>query len=165
MIEFKYESPSDEEGIENLLDLVFSPSRINLSSYSLRKKVPKVKTLCFVAKNADGSIIGVIRCWPVLIGEKKQISLLIGPIAIHPTFQGEGLGSYLINHSIKISKKYGWKRAILIGDIDYYKSFGFFQPNENNIDFPSPTDSKRILFLELESNSFKGVVGKVQKFC
>ena len=76
MIEFKYESSSDEEGIENLLDLVFSPSRINLSSYSLRKKVPKVKTLCFVAKNADGSIIGVIRYWPVLIGDKKQISLL-----------------------------------------------------------------------------------------
>ena len=165
MIVFKHESSRDEEGIENLLDLVFSPSRINLSSYSLRKKVPKVKTLCFVAKDTDGTIIGVIRYWPVLIGEKKQISLLIGPIAIHPTFQGEGLGAYLINHSIKISKKYGWKRAILIGDIGYYKSFGFFKQNENNIEFPPPTDSKRILFLELEHNSFKGVEGKVVKFC
>ena len=165
MIEFKHESRSDQDGIENLLDLVFSPSRINLSSYSLREKVPKVKTLCFVAKNIDGSIIGVIRYWPILIGEKKQISLLIGPIAIHPTFQGEGLGAYLINHSIKISKKYGWKRAILIGDIDYYKSFGFFQQNENLIKFPAPTDPKRILLLELEHNSFKGVEGKVVKFC
>ena len=43
MIEFKHESRSDQDGIENLLDLVFSPSRINLSSYSLRKKIPKVK--------------------------------------------------------------------------------------------------------------------------
>ena len=50
MIKFKHESIIDRDGIENLLDLVFSPSRINLSSYSLRKKVPKVKTLCFVAK-------------------------------------------------------------------------------------------------------------------
>ena len=164
MIEFKHESRSDEEGIDHLLDLVFSPSRINLSSYSLRKKVPKVKTLCFVAKNTD-SIIGVIRCWPILIGRKKKISLLIGPIAIHPTFQGEGLGSYLINNSIITSKKYGWKRAILIGDIDYYKSFGFFQQKENKIDFPPPTDSKRILLLELENNSFKDVEGKVVKFC
>ena len=165
MIVFRHETSRDEEGIENLLDLVFSPSRINLSSYSLRKKVPKVKTLCFVAKNTDGTIKGVIRYWPVLIGEKKQISLLIGPIAIHPTFQGEGLGAYLINHSIKISKKYGWKRAILIGDIGYYKSFGFFKQNENNIEFPPPTDSKRILLLELEHNSFKSVKGKVVKFC
>ena len=74
MIKFKHESIIDQDGIENLLDLVFSPSRINLSSYSLRKKVPKVKTLCFVAKNTDGSIIGVIRYWPVLIGEKKSIT-------------------------------------------------------------------------------------------
>ena len=74
MIEFKYESPSDEEGIENLLDLVFSPTRINLSSYSLREEVPKIKTLCFVAKNTGGSIIGVIRNWPILIGERKNLS-------------------------------------------------------------------------------------------
>ena len=40
MIEFKHESRSDEDGIENLLDFVFSPSRIILSSYSLRRKVP-----------------------------------------------------------------------------------------------------------------------------
>ena len=92
--------------------------------------------------------------------EGKKLSLLIGPIAIHPTFQGEGLGAYLINHTIKVSKKYGWKRAILIGDIDYYKSFGFFQQNKNKIDFPPPTDSKRILLLELENNSFRGVEGK-----
>ena len=165
MIEFKHELRTDQEGIEYLLDLVFSPSRTNLSSYSLRQKVPKVKTLCFIAKYSDGSIIGVIRCWPILIGRKKKLSLLIGPIAIHPTFQGEGLGAYLINHTIKVSKKYGWKRAILIGDIDYYKSFGFFQQNKNKIDFPPPTDSKRILLLELENNSFRGVEGKVVKFC
>ena len=56
-------------------------------------------------------------------------------------------------------------RLVLIGDINYYKSFGFFQQNENNLDFPQPTDSKRILLLELEHNSFKGVEGKVMKFC
>ena len=164
MIEFKYETYEEEEEVENLLDLVFSPTRINLSSYYFRIGVPKVRTLCFVAKKLDGSIVGVIRYWPILIGKRKKLSLLIGPIAIHPTFQGEGLGAYLINHSINLSKKYGWKRAILIGDIEYYKSFGFYQQNENQIDFPPPTDSKRILLLELEKNSFLGTEGKVLKF-
>ena len=64
-----------------------------------------------------------------------------------------------------MSKKYGWKRARLIGDIDYYKSFGFFQQTENIIKLPPPTDPKRILLLELEQNSFKGVEGNVVKFC
>ena len=43
--------------------------------------------------------------------------------------------------------------------------FDIFQQNENNIKFPPPTDSKRILLLELEHNSFNGVEGKVVKFC
>ena len=117
-----------------------------------------------MAKNNNGSIVGIIRNWPIFIESRKNISLLIGPIAVHPTFQGEGLGTYLINYSIKESKKYGWERAILIGDIQYYKSFGFFQQNNNKIDFPSPTDPQRILLLEIKSNSFEGIKGKVIKF-
>ena len=88
----------------------------------------------------------------------------MGPIAVHPTFQGEGLGSYLINYTIKESEKYGWERAVLIGDIEYYKSFGFFQQNHNKIDFPSPTDPERILLLEIKNNSFDRIKGKVIKF-
>ena len=164
MIQFKHETENDKQEVEDLLDLVFSPSRKNLSSYSLRKNVPKISTLSFVAKNNKGSIVGIIRNWPIFIESRKNISLLIGPIAVHPTFQGEGLGTYLINYSIKESKKYGWERAILIGDIQYYKSFGFFQQKNNIIDFPSPTDPQRILLLEIKSNSFDRIKGKVIKF-
>tara|TARA_Y100001933_G_scaffold14010_1_gene12195 strand:+ start:45 stop:542 length:498 start_codon:yes stop_codon:yes gene_type:complete len=164
MIQFKHESENDKQEVEELLDLVFSPSRKNLSSYSLRKNVPKINTLSFVAKNNKGSIVGVIRNWPIFIESRKNLSLLMGPIAVHPTFQGEGLGSFLINYSIKESRKYGWKRAVLIGDIEYYKSFGFFQQNNNKIDFPSPTDPERILLLEIKKNSFDGINGKVINF-
>ena len=164
MIQFKHETENDMQEVEDLLDLVFSPSRKNLSSYSLRKNVPKISTLSFVAKNNKGSIVGIIRNWPIFIESRKNLSLLIGPIAVHPTFQGEGLGAYLINYSIKKSRKYGWERAVLIGDIQYYKSFGFFQQNNNKIDFPSPTDPQRILLLEIKNNSFNGIKGKVKKF-
>ena len=164
MFQLKYETVNDKQEVEDLLDLVFSPSRKNLSSYSLRKNVPKISTLSFVAKNNKGSIVGIIRNWPIFIESRKNLSLLIGPIAVHPTFQGEGLGAYLINYSIKKSRKYGWERAVLIGDIQYYKSFGFFQQNNNKIDYPSPTDPQRILLLEIKSNSFEGIKGKVIKF-
>ena len=164
MFQFKHETENDKQEVEDLLDLVFSPSRKNLSSYSLRKNVPKISTLSFVAKNNKGSIVGIIRNWPIFIESRKNLSLLMGPIAVHPTFQGEGLGSYLINYSIKESRKYGWERAVLIGDIQYYKSFGFFQQNDNKIDFPSPTDPERILLLEIKNNSFDGIKGKVKKF-
>ena len=164
MIQFKHETENDMQEVEDLLDLVFSPSRKNLSSYSLRKNVPKISTLSFVAKNNKGSIVGIIRNWPIFIESRKNLALLIGPIAVHPTFQGEGLGAYLINYSIIESTKYGWERAVLIGDIQYYKSFGFFQQNNNKIDFPSPTDPQRILLLEIKKNSFDGIKGRVIRF-
>ena len=164
MFQFKHETENDKQEVEDLLDLVFSPSRKNLSSYLLRKNVPKISTLSFVAKNHKGSIVGIIRNWPIFIESRKNLSLLIGPIAVHPTFQGEGLGAYLINYSIKKSRKYGWERAVLIGDIQYYKSFGFFQQNNNKIEFPSPTDQERILLLEIKDKSFDGIKGKVIKF-
>ena len=164
MFQFEHETENDKQEVEDLLDLVFSPSRKNLSSYSLRKNVPKINTLSFVAKNNKGPIVGIIRNWPIFIESRKNLSLLMGPVAVHPTFQGEGLGSYLINYSIKESRKYGWERAVLIGNIEYYKSFGFFQQNDNKIDFPSPTDPERILLLEIKNNSFDGIKGKVIKF-
>ena len=165
MIEIEKESQKDEEAVETLLDIAFSPSRIHLSSYSLRQGVKKIDSLCFIAKNAVGEVMGVIRQWPVLIGDDyDHISLLIGPIAVHPIVQGEGLGSFLINLSLKKSREEGWTRALLIGDYEYYKSFGFRQQLEQKIIFPPPTDPKRVLLLELQKDSFKGLGGHVRGY-
>ena len=165
MIEIEKESQKDEEAVETLLDIAFSPSRIHLSSYSLRQGVKKIDSLCFIAKNAVGEVMGVIRQWPVLIGDDyDHISLLIGPIAVHPTVQGEGLGSFLINLSLKKSREEGWTMALLIGDYEYYKSFGFRQQLEQQIIFPPPTDPKRVLLLELQKDSFKGLGGHVRGY-
>ena len=165
MIKFINERKKDEEDVENLLDLVFSPSRFHLSSYSLRLGVQKINSLCYVAKNETGMLLGVVRQWPVQIGDCfDNISLLTGPVAVHPTAQGEGLGSSLLNLSLSKSKEEGWKRALLIGDLNYYKSFGFRQQSTQRVIFPPPTDPRRVLFLELQIGSFKGLAGKVRRF-
>ena len=165
MIYFVEEIQKDEEAVEDLLNYVFSPSRFHLSSYSLRKGVQKINSLCFVAKRETGDILGVVRQWPIIIGnDPKNISLLTGPVAVHPIVQGEGIGSALINLSLSNSKQEGWKRAILIGDYGYYKNFGFYQQLEQKVIFPSPTDPKRVLLLEIEKGSFEGLAGKVRAF-
>ena len=165
MINFVEENQKDEEAVEDLLNYVFSPSRVHLSSYSLRKGIPKIDSLCFVAKRETGDVLGVVRQWPITIGnDPKNISLLTGPVAVHPIVQGEGIGSALINLSLSNSKQEGWKRAILIGDYGYYKNFGFYQQLEQKVIFPSPTDPKRVLLLEIENGSFKGLTGKVRAF-
>ncbi len=81
--------------VEALYDICFAPGpRRRLSSYRLRDGVPPVARLCLMARDTDGILAGAIRNWPVRVGGRA--ALLLGPVAVHPTRQGEGLGALLM---------------------------------------------------------------------
>ena len=86
------EQPEDWHEVEALMDLCFAPGRTALSSYRLRDGVDPVRDLCLLLRES-GTIRAAIRYWPVRVG--GQSVLLLGPIAVHPTAQGEGLGGSL----------------------------------------------------------------------
>ncbi|MDB4080043.1 N-acetyltransferase, partial [Amylibacter sp.] len=90
MYEIKQEKKDDWWDVESLLDLSFAPGREALSSYRLRDGILPVAELCLIARDLNGIIGGSIRFWPIQIGFKKAKALLLGPIAVHPTRQGEG---------------------------------------------------------------------------
>ncbi|MEJ2029262.1 MAG: N-acetyltransferase [Maritimibacter sp.] len=87
------EKPDDWWEVEALYDLCFAPGREALSSYRLRDGVDPVAQLCLVARDAYGAVGGAIRYWPVDVGGAS--ALLLGPVAVHPTHQGEGLGGLM----------------------------------------------------------------------
>ena len=93
-MELGLEEPDDWWEVEALYDLCFAPGRTALSSYRLRDDVPAVPELCVVLWEDTGPIIGAIRQWPVKVGGIP--CLLLGPVAVHPTHQGEGLAGILI---------------------------------------------------------------------
>ena len=125
MIEIFEELPQDIAEVEELFDLTFGPGRTALSSYRLRDGVNPVSELCLTVRDDFNVLVGAIRFWPVNIGFRRLNGLLLGPLSVHPTRQGEGLGEILIKTSLKKAKKLGWVRVVLIGDVDYYKRFGF----------------------------------------
>ena len=116
------ETEADWWEVEALYDLCFAPGRTALSSYRLRDDVPKVKDLCHVLRDGDGVLAAVIRYWPILVD--GQPVLLLGPVAVHPTRQGEGLGGLLIHESLAEAHRLGWKRVLLVGDRPYYRRLG-----------------------------------------
>ena len=123
MIELKAEQQDDWWEVEALYDLCFAPGREALSSYRLRDDVPPVEGLSQVARDEQGILAGAIRFWPVHIGADD--ALLLGPVAVHPTHQGEGLGGSLIRDSLAKAQESGWARCMLVGDEPYYRRFGF----------------------------------------
>ncbi len=160
MFQLTPETNEDWWEVEALYDLVFAPGREALSSYRLRNGVSPLQDLCLVARDGEGILAGAIRFWPVKIGSVK--ALLLGPVAVHPTYQGEGLGGYLILDSLDRARDLGWERVLLVGDAPYYGRFGF----ERLIDvaMPPPTNPKRILGVALTDGSWSGVTGEVVQF-
>ncbi len=157
MLRIYPETPDDTPEVEYLFDLAFAPGRQALSSYRLRDGVPPVAELCLVARGEEGALAGAIRYWPVLIGAAQ--ALLLGPVAVHPTRQGEGVGRLLIRESLERAEALGWTRVLLVGDAPYYKRFGFEQLR--GLKLPPPTNPERILGKELIAGAFDNISGDV----
>ena len=120
--------------------------------------------LCTLIKKYYGHIIGSIRYWPVYLGPNKLSCLLLGPLAVHPICQGEGIGAKLILKTLNLAEQYGWERIILVGDESYYSRFGFKKKLAKDLIFPNPVNQDRLLALELKPGSLKRVKGLVSKF-
>ena len=158
MLHISPETPDDTLDVEYLFDLAFAPGRQALSSYRLRDGVPPVAALCLVARGEEGALAGAIRYWPVNIG--RHDALLLGPVAVHPTRQGEGVGGLLLGESMELAEALGWERVVLVGDAPYYGRYGF--ELLSGVRFPPPTNPARVLGRALKEGAFEGVTGKVR---
>ena len=146
--------------VEALYDLCFAPGREALSSYRLRDGVARVSGMSLVARDAQNILAGAIRYWPVRIGAVE--ALLLGPVAVHPTHQGEGLGGLLIEESLAKGAHQGWERVMLVGDAPYYARFGFEKLAD--VVMPPPTNPERVLGRALVPGAWDGISGDVRSF-
>lgn len=160
MFELYPETSEDWWEVEALYDLCFAPGREALSSYRLRDDIPPVAGLSCVARDPNGILAGAIRFWPVRVGAFPV--LLLGPVAVHPTHQGEGLGGYLIRASEQTARAAGWERILLVGDAPYYARFGF--EKLDGVIMPPPTNPARVLGRALTMDAWSGVKGQVTRW-
>jgi predicted N-acetyltransferase YhbS len=151
------ETVHDWHEVEALFDHCFAPGREALSSYRLRESVPPVSELCQVARDPEGVLAGAIRFWPVEIGGHQ--ALLLGPVAVHPTRQGEGLAGRLIRESLDKARAQGWARVMLVGDAPYYARFGFDKLAA--VTMPPPTNPERVLGHALVDGAWDQISGSV----
>lgn len=154
------ETQDDWWEVEALYDLCFAPGRSALSSYRLREGVAPIGPLCLTARDGMGILAGAIRFWPVRVGDADVA--LLGPVAVHPTHQGEGLAAVLMFRSMAAARKRGWGRVMLVGDYSYYRRFGF--ELLHGVEMPPPTNPDRVLGIALVPDAWDGVVGEVCKW-
>lgn len=134
----------------------------HLIVHNLRKTPAFIKELSFVACDND-KIVGSIIYSKAKIrkDENKEFEVLcLGPVAVLPSYQNQGIGSLLINHSIEKAKELGYKAVIIYGDPKYYHRFGFKDAKGYNIQTSTGDNFEEFMALELCYNGLKDISGR-----
>jgi putative acetyltransferase len=74
-------------------------------------------------------------------------ALALAPIAVHPGFQRQGIGSVLIRNGLELSRQGGWEAVFILGDAGYYGRFGFSVEAAKG--YISPYSGKHFMMLPL----------------
>ena len=128
----------------------------------LRKSDVFIPELSLVAES-NKEIIGHIMLTKLFIEneDNRYKSLALAPVSVLPEYQNKGVGSKLINQSIKIAKELGFKSVIVLGHDKYYPRFGFKTASIWGIKAPFDVPDEAFMALELEDNSLDDVTGRV----
>ena len=81
-------------------------------------------TISLVAE-IDDKVVGHVAFSPITISDGTKDWYGLGPVAVKPGFQKQGIGKALINKGLSLLKKRKAKGCALVGDRNYYKHFGF----------------------------------------
>ena len=88
----------------------------------LRAEGDVLDALTLVA-DLHGEVVGHVVCSRATMGEGPSVAL--GPIAVHPDHQGEGIGSALVAAVLVTADLGGEPSVVLLGDPGWYAHFGF----------------------------------------
>ena len=135
------ELPGDEEPTRALHDAAFGvPQGADRSAETgildhLRADGHVLDTLTFVAE-LHGEVVGHVVCSRASMGEGRSVAL--GPIAVLPEVQGEGIGSALVAAVIVTADQRHEPSIVLLGDPSWYAHFGFEPAVAHGIGSPGP---------------------------
>lgn len=167
MITLRPEHPNDYRIIEELTrdafwDLYKPGCDEHLVVHKMRKVPAFVKELDLVACDGD-TIVGYIMYSKAKVvndnNEEFEV-LCMGPLAVAPDHQKQGIWSLLMNESAKQAKTLGYKGVIIFWNPDYYHRFGFVDAKTYGITTPDGQNFDAFMALELYPESLKWISGK-----
>lgn len=138
--------------VEALLDAAFGTDRRTRTAYAIRTGTDWLPGLSFAALDEDDYLVGTIQLWPVALTDefgRGHPLLMVGPVAVMPGRQGEGFGKALIASALGAIDQLSVSGAplpqMMIGDLDYYKQWGFSAEHTAFWRCPGPWDPARLL--------------------
>jgi len=163
----RQEQPKDHATVFQIVETAFKTMKYSSHTEQfivekLRKSDAFISELSLVAE-LEGQLVGYIILSKIHIDSSNHLidALSLGPVAVLPEFQKQGIGGQLIKKAHKIAKSLGHEIIILLGHKDYYPRFGYELTSKYGIQLPFDSAPENCMVLGLNTNSLKGVSGKV----
>jgi putative acetyltransferase len=149
--------------IREINDLAFGQKNEGRLIEKLRQTENFIPELSLVAER-DDEVVGYILFYPVTVrsAAAKFQSLSLGPMAVTPAYQRQGIGSQLVKEGLKAAKTLGHKCVIVVGHPEYYPRFGFKPSSLWKIKVPFDVPDEAFLALELVKGELKAKSGTVE---
>ncbi|GAA4407174.1 N-acetyltransferase [Fodinibacter luteus] len=148
------ELPGDEEPTRALHDAAFGVPDGAAHSVEtrildrLRAAGDVLDSLTLVA-DLHGEVVGHVVCSRATMGEGPSVGL--GPIAVAPEHQGEGIGSALVAAVLVTADQRREPSVVLLGDPGWYAHFGFETAAAHGIGSPGPWEDRFFLVRRLQA--------------
>lgn len=121
------EAPGDHAAIRDILIAAFANHPYSHQTEHLiveGLRADNALTVSLVAE-VDGKVVGQIAFSPVTIGGADCGWLGLGPVAVSPSHQRQGIGAALVKEGLKTIRSMGAQGCVLVGDPAFYRRFGF----------------------------------------
>lgn len=129
--------------------------------HMLRKSDDYIEELSRVAE-INGEIVGAIMYSKSYVtdGTKKTEVLTFGPLCVEPSYQNKGIGKALLETTMDLARKEGYKAIIIYGEPEYYPKFGFKTCDNFEITTKDSKNFSAFMGIELIADGLKDVHGK-----
>ena len=154
MIEIREEQPGDVAAIRELNKLAFGQEQEGNIIDALRSH--GAASLSLVATQ-NGRVVGHVMYSPASVGDVIGVGL--GPMAVLPEHQRQGVGSKLVDAGNRKLKEAGCPFIIVLGHANYYPRFGFTPARPLGITCEWDVPDDAFMLAVLDQTQMQGVSG------
>ena len=86
-------------------------------------------------------------------------TMTFGPISIHPAFQRQGYGKFLLDQSMEQARELGAGALCIEGNIAFYGKSGFVEGSSRGIRYFAKEEAPYFLLKELKEGFLTGITG------